>query len=168
MKRIETIVVLLACALCLCSCETYPHDKATALVTAPYPGKNELNKCKPYADALCKALVKHHIKAWEVFYAARTSTEFQSHAMVVYKDAGAYWYADNIFPYPTKAWGSTPKEWAQDRCNITAVPVGDASIYPAPASSCVILKTYATTPGRSRERIAPRNVSKKTHLYARR
>ena len=48
--------------------------------------------------------------------------------MVVYKDAGAYWYADNIFPYPTKCQGTTPMEWAQERDALWLAGGGDTCI----------------------------------------
>lgn len=115
MERIQSAAVTLACALGLCSCETYPHDKATALVTAPYPGRNEIGGCKPYADALCKTLAAHHIPAWRVDYLRNNMSGPYGHSMVVYKDAGAYWCADNAFPYPTRCQGTTPLEWARER-----------------------------------------------------
>jgi len=115
MKRTQSAAVVLACSLGLSSCETYPHDKATALVTAPYPGKNEVNACKPYADALCMALAANHIPAWCVVYWRNNMFGPQGHAMVVYRDAGSYWCADNAFPYPTKCEGTTPLQWAQER-----------------------------------------------------
>jgi hypothetical protein len=115
MERIQMVAVILGCMLGLCACETYPHDKATALVTAPYPGKEKPGACKPYADALCKALARHHIPAWRVYYTRNNMCGPNGHAMVVYKDAGSYWYADNEFPYPNKCEGTTPMEWAQER-----------------------------------------------------
>ena len=70
MKNIQSAIITSACALAcsmgLTSCETAPHDKATAVVPAPYPGRNEIGACAPYANALYKTLAANHIRAWVV------------------------------------------------------------------------------------------------------
>ena len=147
--RFKQLVATSACALagavCMSSCETYPKDKATAIVTAPYPGKNVPDACKPYADALCKALAANHIPAWSVYYLRNNMSGPQGHAMVVYQDAGAYWCADNAFAYPTKCSGTTPMEWAQDH---EAMWLGNGGDVNAPAgfsSSNVIVSAFAVS-----------------------
>ena len=150
----------------LSACETSPKDKASAVVAARYPGKGELDMCKPYADALYKALKSKHIDAWEVYYVGGSGTESYKHAMVVYRDAGAYWYADNVFPYPTKSWGTTVHECVEDRCNIQAGPPGEVDIFSGPQPYCAILKIKSTAHGRSLERMAKHKTNSGKRLYA--
>jgi hypothetical protein len=85
------------------------------IVTAPYPGKREVDKCSPYADALYAALKANHVEAWKIGYMGGQWPSQYFHAVVVYKNAGAYWCVDNIFPYPMKTSGRTPHEWVQAR-----------------------------------------------------
>ena len=116
MKRLTPFLLASACILSLSSCATtYPHDQASAIATAPYPGRGVLYKCSPYADALYDALKAAGIEAWKVYYMGGVTQEFYLHVIVVYKDAGSYWYVDNMFPFPTKSWGKTPRECAKDR-----------------------------------------------------
>jgi hypothetical protein len=119
MMQQKQAIIAAACALaiplCFSSCESYPQDKATAIVTAPYPGKNNVFACKVYADALSKALASKHIPVWRVYYWRNNKCGPTGHAIVVYKDAGSYWSVDNEFPYPAKCWGTTPREWAEER-----------------------------------------------------
>ena len=73
----------------LASCgTTYPHDTASAIATASYPGKGVLYKCSPYADALFDALKANNIEAWKVYYMGGYWEKTNYHVMVVYKDAG--------------------------------------------------------------------------------
>jgi len=104
-----------ACLFGLASCESVPHDKASSIVAARYPGARELDKCAPYADALFNALKANDIEAWKVSYMCGSWEKTYFHAIVVYKDAGSFWFVDNIFPFPTKSWGKTPRECAKDR-----------------------------------------------------
>jgi|GEM_PF-759940 len=143
----------------------YPSDQVTAIVKAPYPGKNELNKCKTYADSLFRALKSKHIEAWEIYYLVGGGSESYQHAIVVYKDAGAYWYADNIFPFPTKSWGKTPLEWIEDRSNIEASSRGPVNIFSGLASYCGILKVNSTVHSHSIAGHAPHSVAKR-YFYA--
>jgi len=142
--QVVTRSLVLACAIALAACADYPKDKATAIVTAPYPGKNQIDQCKPYADALYKALKVQKIKAWEVSFLAQYPTNTNLHAMVVYQDAGSYWYVDNEFPFPTKSWGKTPLEWAQDRSNVTtSITVVNGEFTP-PTGYCQVLHVSPT------------------------
>lgn len=150
-KNIRFVVLSVcipACLAGLTACESYPHDKATAIVTAQYPGKKQPSKCRPYADALFKALKSNHIEAWKVSFLGGSGTEPYIHSMVVYRDAGSYWYADNIFPYPVKTWGTTPLEWAEDRGNVETASGGAANIFSPPASYCTVLKVDTEIPTR--------------------
>ncbi|MGB8355698.1 MAG: hypothetical protein WCD79_17495 [Chthoniobacteraceae bacterium] len=116
MTSLRSTLLACACLLILTSCAaTYLHDQASAIATAPYPGERVLDKCSPYADALFDALKAANIEAWKVYYMGGVTQDYYLHAIVVYKDAGAYWYVDNMFPFPTKSWGKTPRECAKDR-----------------------------------------------------
>jgi len=142
-----------------------PSDQVTAIVKAPYPGKHELNKCRTYADSLFRALKSKHVEAWEIYYLVGRGPESYQHAIVVYKDAGAYWYADNIFPFPTKSWGKTPLEWIEDRSNIEASSAGVVNLFSGSPLYCGILKVNSTehtpsNPGRAPDAFAKR------HYYA--
>ena len=116
MKPLTPLLLASACLLTLTSCATtYPRDQASAIATAAYPGRRVLDQCSPYADALFDAFKAAHIEAWKVYYMGGVTREYYLHAMVVYKDAGSLWYVDNMFPFPTKSWGKTPRECAKDR-----------------------------------------------------
>lgn len=133
------VAALPACALLLlASCATTPPDKAATIARANYPGKREVDQCGPYADALFKALQDANIEAWKITYMGGAWEGHYQHALVVYKDAGAYWYVDNMFPYPTRTSGTTPRQWVMDRdpqLNVilrveTTPPVSDATPQP--------------------------------------
>ena len=120
------------------ACDTYPHDKVAAIVTAPYPGKHQLDQCSPYADALFNALSANNIEAWKVYYMGGGWRESYKHAMVVYKNAGSFWYADNLFPFPTKSSGKDPLDCARERDpNLIVVTriVPDDMVPQAPATA---------------------------------
>jgi len=142
-SAIGTFACALACSMGLTSCETAPRDKATAVVTAPYPGRNVTGACGLYANALYKALAVSHIRAWCVLYWRNDVFDSRGHAMVVYKDAGAYWCADNEFPYPTRCEGTTPMEWAQERDATWLAGGGDMSIGASYSNPNTIVSAFA-------------------------
>ena len=113
--RVSYALVVCASIWLLSSCQTTPQDKATAIATAAYPGKGKIDQCDVYANSLLQALKENNIQAWKICYLNGNWEKSYLHALVVYKDAGSYWYTDNMFPFPTKAWGTTPRQWAQDR-----------------------------------------------------
>lgn len=138
LSRAASLLTLCATLLSL-SCESVPQDKAAAIARANYPGKREVDQCGPYADALFKALQDANIEAWKITYMGGAWEGHYQHALVVYKDAGAYWYVDNMFPYPTRTSGTTPRQWVMDRdpqLNVilrveTTRPLPDATPQPA-------------------------------------
>jgi len=139
-------------------------DKAAEIARATYPGENDQGKCKVYADALFKALKAGHIQAWEIYFLVGSGLESYQHAMVVYHDAGAYWYVDNLFPFPTKSWGKTTREWIQDRCNAVDDPPGPVNIFSEPVIYFGILKVKSTDRGYSSGRIAAKPAVRKKNV----
>ena len=143
MKPLHVVLPAFACLLALSACATtYPRDKASGIATAPYPGRGVLDQCSPYADALFDALKVNHIEAWKVYYMGGVTQEYYLHAMVVYRDAGALWYVDNMFPFPTKSWGKTPRECARDRAE-------------QDNGYCLVLKVIPTKPDAAMPQAAP-------------
>lgn len=114
----KKLILLCAIVITGCAgCNRYPHDAVSDIVTAKdIPGRNVVDGCKPFADELTKRLRANGVKTCEIYFRYMGTGVVNAHAIVAYYHAGSWWLADNTFPYPTKADGSTPAQFVDQEC----------------------------------------------------
>lgn len=111
-----TKVLLATMLLLLAGCANYPSDTVSGVVTGDLPGAGKIGLCKAYADALFTRLKSMRVECREIYFRYIGFGCSGGHAMVIYRDQGAWWIADNTFPYPIRSGAATPQDWIDEEC----------------------------------------------------
>lgn len=109
---ITTLLLLLT----LSGCASYPRDRISETVTGDLPGARKIGRCKEYADALFARLKALHVGCRLIYFGYCGRGVSGAHAIVGYRDGDSFWLADNAFPYPIRADGTSPQEWIDQEC----------------------------------------------------